>query len=50
MYIHKSYVASDLQIVILDSLEVWKGEYHVQSSGVYFGALELALQEAMDLS
>ena len=52
MYIHKSYFASDLQIVTLDSTEGWKGEYHVRSGGVYFGALcgELALREAMDLS
>jgi hypothetical protein len=52
MYIHKSYLASDLQIVILDSTEGWKGEHHVQSGGVYFGALcgELPLQEAVYLS
>lgn len=48
MYIHKSYLASDLQIVILDSKEGWKGEYHVHSGVVYFG--ELALRETMDLS
>jgi hypothetical protein len=39
MYVHKSDLASDLQSVILDSTEGWKGEYHVQSGGVYFGAL-----------
>ena len=52
MYIHKFYLASDLKVVILDSTEGWKGEYHVQSGGVYFGAHcgELALQEAMNLS
>ena len=48
MYIHKSYLVSDLQIVILDSTECWEGEYHVQSGGEYFG--ELTFQEAMDLS
>lgn len=52
MYIHKSYLASDLQIVILDPKEGWKVEYHVHSGGVYFEALfgELTLQETVDLS